>query len=298
MKVKISTKAFTVETGSDFKLSSCPNALQERLYKDKKGYKKRLLEFQEEIDELQTMMYAQDRFGVLIIFQAMDAAGKDGTIKHVMSGVNPHGVKVYAFKRPSDNELDHDFMWRTTVNFPQRGTIGIFNRSYYEEVLVCKVHPEIVQQYQRLPEDRTKDMATLWKRRYSAIRDLERYAHDNGIVVLKFFLNVSKEEQKRRFLERMDVPEKNWKFEEGDVKERGFWKAYMAAYEECIRETATVENPWYVVPADDKQNMRLIVSKIILERLEALDLHYPEVSKERLDAFTHYREMLESEANE
>lgn len=251
------------------------------LYRDKKDYEKRLLEFREEIDELQTLMYAHNRYGLLLIFQAMDAAGKDGTIREVIRGVNPHGVEVHAFKRPSEAELDHDFLWRTTQKLPPRGTIGVFNRSYYEEVLVVRVHPEIVTQYQRLPAEQTADLEALWKGRFEDIRALERYAHRNGIHVLKFFLHVSKDEQARRFLSRLEDREKYWKFSIEDLKEREFWHDYRKAYEEAIRETATPESPWCVVPADDKRNMRLIVAALILRKLRSFDMQYPEIDAGR-----------------
>ncbi len=295
MKSKISIKDFRVTNGKKFDLNDYGTALEEDLYGDKKEYGKALEEFREEIDDLQNMMYAHDRHSLLLIFQAMDAAGKDGTIRHVMSGVNPHGVEVHAFKKPSSLELDHDFLWRTTKRLPPRGTIGIFNRSYYEEVLICKVHPEIVTQYQRLPSEITQDMERLWQDRYRAIRDFEQFLADNGTVVMKFFLNLSKEEQKARFLARIDTPSKNWKFSEGDIKERGFWNDYQKAYEEAIRETSTDECPWYVIPADDKKNMRLIVSRLILDRLEDMKMAYPELGEEERSRLAHCRELLENE---
>ena len=241
------------------------------------------------------MMYAHDRHAMLLVFQAMDAAGKDGTIKRVMSRVNPHGVSIDAFKKPSEEELDHDFMWRTTIKFPKRGTIGIFNRSYYEEVLVVKVHPKIVTDYQRIPKNLTIDLDKLWQQRYEDIRNLELYASRNGIHVVKFFLNISRDEQRDRFLARLNTPEKNWKFAEGDVKERGYWNDYMKAYEEAINETAAPHAPWYVIPADDKNNMRLIVAQVILKHLKELDMKFPEVSEERIAEFEKFREMLEND---
>jgi len=213
----------------------------------------------------------------------------------VMEGVNPAGCQVYAFKQPSTEELDHDFLWRTTCRLPERGRIGIFNRSYYEEVLVVRVHPQILTQSQKLPRELTEDLDRVWAERYQSIRDLERHRASNGTVVLKFFLNVSRDEQRKRFLDRIDEPEKNWKFSEDDVKERGFWDDYMRAYEEAINATATHHAPWFVIPADDKRNMQLIVSHIVVERLKTLDLHYPEVSDARRDEFKHYREMLEKD---
>ncbi|MCB0855428.1 MAG: polyphosphate kinase 2 family protein [Bacteroidetes bacterium] len=275
-------------------IADAPNSI-DKLYDDKKEYREKLEKYQDEIDELQYMMYAHDRHAMLLVFQAMDAAGKDGTIKRVMSRVNPHGVSIDAFKKPSEEELDHDFMWRTTIKFPKRGTIGIFNRSYYEEVLVVKVHPKIVTDYQRIPKNLTIDLDKLWQQRYEDIRNLELYASRNGIHVVKFFLNISRDEQRDRFLARLNTPEKNWKFAEGDVKERGYWNDYMKAYEEAINETAAPHAPWYVIPADDKNNMRLIVAQVILKHLKALDMKFPEVSEDRIAEFEKFREMLEND---
>jgi len=252
-----------------------------KLYKDKKDYRDQLEELREQIDELQHMMYAHDRYALLAVFQAMDAAGKDGTIRRVFTGVNPHGLQLYAFKKPSDRELDHGFMWRTNQFMPERGRIGVFNRSYYEEVLVVRVHEEILQKYQRVPEEFTKNLSRVWKQRYEDIKNFELYAHRNGTRVMKFFLNVSKEEQGRRFLARIDEPEKNWKFSEADIKERGYWDDYMRAYQDCIKATAAPHAPWYVIPADDKWNMRLIVARLILNELEQLDIHFPKVTPAR-----------------
>ncbi|MEM6806422.1 MAG: PPK2 family polyphosphate kinase, partial [Bacteroidota bacterium] len=258
--------------------------------------RKQLEDYQEEIDDYQNMMYAHDRYGMLLVFQAMDAAGKDSTIRHVMSGINAHGVEVSAFKAPSKEELDHDFMWRTTRKFPPRGRVGIFNRSYYEEVLVVKVHPKIIQKYQRIPLEQIQDLDLVWEQRYEDIRNLESYAYRNGIRVVKFFLNVSKEEQKNRFLARIDTPSKNWKFSGGDVEERQHWDSYMKAYEEAINATATDEAPWYLVPADDKKNMRLIVSQIILQQMAKLDMSYPELDPEAKAELENYRKRLEAES--
>jgi PPK2 family polyphosphate:nucleotide phosphotransferase len=252
MNLKLDLEPYRIPDGSPFKIDKAKTKVKD-VYQDDKHYDSLIREYQEEIDELQQQMYAQDRHGMLLVFQAMDAAGKDSTIKHVMSGINPQGVEVHSFKRPSEEELDHDFLWRTTNKLPPRGRIGIFNRSYYEEVLVCKVHPEIVTKYQRLPEDATRDLKKLFTHRLQDIANFEAYCQRNGIHILKFFLNVSKEEQKDRFIARIDTPSKNWKFNEDDVKERAFWADYMTAYEEAIRATATEECPWYVVPADDKK---------------------------------------------
>ncbi len=291
MKLRIHPSDFRVTGEKPFSIKEAPHSI-EGVYGGKKDYGDRLEEFREEIDDLQNLMYAHDRYGLLLIFQAMDAAGKDGTIQKVMSGVNPHGVYVSAFKKPSDEELDHDFMWRTNKHMPQRGRISIFNRSYYEEVLVVRVHPEILTKYQRVPEEHTGDLDAVWQGRFESMRNLEAHNHRNGIHTLKFFLNVSKDEQARRFLDRIDTPAKNWKFSEGDVKERGFWDDYMHAYEECINATATPESPWYVIPADDKRAMRLIVCKAILEKLESLEMHYPEVDDSRRAELETYREQL------
>ncbi len=269
------------------RLASRPTAI-DKLYAGKKDYGKRLDAIRDDIDDLQNMMYAHDRYGLLCIFQATDAAGKDSTIRAVIGGVNPHGIEVHSFKRPSDEELDHDFMWRTTQHLPPRGRIGIFNRSYYEEVLICKVHPEIVTQYQRVPSEHLADLDAVWAGRYEDIRALERYAHRNGIHVLKFYLHLSKEEQARRFLSRLVEPHKNWKFSEGDLEERGYWDDYRRAYEDAINETATPDSPWYVIPADDKKNMRLLVAAAIREKLASLDMHYPlidDARREELKAF-------------
>ncbi len=228
--------------------------------------------------KLQDMLYAQDRWALLLVFQAMDAAGKDGAIKHVMSGVNPQGCQVTAFKTPTADDLDHDFLWRCLRNLPERGRIGIFNRSYYEEVLVVKVHPELLEK-QKLPPQLTGKH--IWRDRYEDIRHIERYLGRNGIVVRKFFLHVSEDEQKRRFLERLENPDKNWKFSAADTRERGFWKDYRKAYETMVRETASDEAPWYVVPADNKWFTRLVVAGAVIDALASLGLHYPEVTEQQ-----------------
>jgi PPK2 family polyphosphate:nucleotide phosphotransferase len=246
----------------------------------------------ETLAELQDMLYAQDRWALLLVFQAMDAAGKDGAIKHVMSGVNPQGCEVYSFKAPSANELDHDYLWRTHLRVPERGRIGIFNRSYYEEVLVVRVHPEILAAQKLPPHLVGKD---LFEHRYADIRAFERYLGRNGVVIRKFFLHVSRGEQKRRFLERLDEPEKNWKFSAADVQERGHWKEYMHAYEDAIRATATDDAPWYVVPADNKWFTRVIVAAAIIDALAGLDLHYPKVGKEKRKALAAARRRLLAE---
>jgi PPK2 family polyphosphate:nucleotide phosphotransferase len=290
----IDTRPFAYEGKRPLILAEQPNQIPD-LYEDKDEYKDLLKEFREEIDDLQNMMYAHDRYSLLLIFQAMDAAGKDGTIRHVMSGINPHGVEVYAFKQPSSNELDHDFLWRTTRCLPRRGHIGIFNRSYYEEVLVVRVHPEILTKYQRLPAELIHDPELVWQQRYAAIRDFERYLYHNGTRVIKFFLNLSKDEQRDRFLDRIEEPDKNWKFSEGDVKERAYWQDYMHAYEQAINATASQYAPWYVIPANDKKNMRLIVSQVILDHMRKLDMCYPEVSDARREELQSYRAQLQKD---
>jgi PPK2 family polyphosphate:nucleotide phosphotransferase len=272
-------KPFCVTDGKKFRLKDIdPNDTLEYGSEDKPRAKEALAEGVEALATLQDMLYAQDRWGVLIIFQAMDAAGKDGAIKHVMSGVNPQGCEVYSFKSPSAEDLDHDYMWRCMKCLPERGRIGIFNRSYYEEALVVRVHPEFLEKQKLPPELVTKD---IWKDRFQDIRNIERYLTRNGIVIHKFFLHVSKKEQKRRFLERLENPEKNWKFSANDAKEREFWNDYMNAYEDIIRETATKEAPWYVVPADNKWFTRVIVGAAIIDALASLDLSYPKVGKEK-----------------
>lgn len=260
------------------------------VYRDKNHYGELLEESSKALHALQERLYADDRFAVLLIFQAMDAAGKDGAIEHVMRGIDPHGVEVHSFKQPTRHELDHDFLWRSAVRLPERGRIGIFNRSYYEEVLVVRVHPEYLVA-QRLPE-RPGGAEALWRERYQSINDHEAHLARSGTVILKFHLHLSREEQRERFLERIDDPEKNWKFAAGDVAERAHWRAYRDAYEEAIAATSSVHAPWFVVPADDKKNARLIISAAIVDALGRLDLRYPEVDREELAT---YRERLASE---
>ncbi len=264
-------------------------------YEDKSGYESMLSANVKKLDTLQSMMYAHDRYGLLVILQAMDAAGKDGTIKHVLSGVNPMGVDIFSFKKPSEEELSHDFMWRTTLRLPQRGRIGVFNRSYYEEVLVVRVHPEILKEYQHIPEELKQNTAQVWEHRYEDIRAFEKYLHRNGIRIVKIFLNVSKQEQAARFLERLTEPAKNWKFSEADLKEREYWGDYMEAYETMINQTATPEAPWFVVPADDKKNARLIVSAILVNAMSAMQMSFPEIDEVRMTELMKYKEMLEKE---
>jgi PPK2 family polyphosphate:nucleotide phosphotransferase len=259
------------------------------LYKSKKGYKKLLRQHVTQLSELQQLLYASNHYAILIIFQAMDAAGKDGVIKHVMSGVNPQGCQVFSFKHPTATELQHDFLWRTTRDLPERGRIGVFNRSHYEEVLIARVHPEILRA-ERLPPP--ADENTIWHDRYRSITGLERHLHTNGTQIIKFFLHLSKEEQRKRFIRRIDKPEKNWKFDSGDVEERNHWDAYMNAYENCLAATSTTYAPWYVVPADDKKNARLIVARTIVETLRGLDMHYPQATPERERELLSMRERL------
>jgi PPK2 family polyphosphate:nucleotide phosphotransferase len=286
-------EAYCVTDGKGFRLKDYrPGDTGNLGDADKPRAKEALKMVVEHLARLQDMLYAQDRWSVLLIFQAMDAAGKDGAIKHVMSGINPQGCQVVSFKSPSSEDLDHDYLWRCMRNLPERGRIGIFNRSYYEEVLVVKVHPELLEK-QKLPPERVSKH--IWNERYQDIRNFERYLNRNGTVVRKFFLNVSRGEQKRRFLERLDDPSKNWKFSASDVRERGYWDDYMDAYENLIRETATEDAPWYVVPANNKWYTRIVVAAAVIEALASLDLHYPKVDKDKLKELAAARKILMSE---
>lgn len=276
----INTDKFRYEGAKKLHIDDAPTKVED-LYEDSDHYEALLRGLVGQLNKLQEKMYAHNRYGLLALFQAMDAAGKDSTIQHVFSGVNPLGLRVNSFKQPSRKELEHDFLWRTQVELPERGTIGIFNRSYYEEVLVVKVHPEILTQNQLLPEKETKDMDKLWKNRYRDIRHMESYLRRNGFPTLKFFLHVSKEEQADRLIKRIEEPDKNWKFDAHDVEERGYWDEYMKAYEEMINKTASHKAPWFIIPADDKKNMRLIVAKILVDELSSLDMAYPEVNEEQ-----------------
>lgn len=262
-------------------------------YTDKAQAIKDLQKNIDKLRKLQDVLYAQDTQSLLIIFQAMDAAGKDGAIEHVMSGVNPQGCHVVSFKQPSDEELSHDFLWRCAKSLPERGKLGIFNRSHYEEVLVVRVHPQILDS-QHLPDHVRKDK-NIWNKRFEQIRNFEKHAAENGTRIVKFFLNVSKEEQKQRFLARIDEKEKNWKFAMGDVKERGFWDDYMKAYTDAIAATSTKDAPWYVVPADKKWFTRLAVSEIIVKTLESMDLNYPDVTEQHKKELAEAKKILESE---
>jgi PPK2 family polyphosphate:nucleotide phosphotransferase len=276
--MKIDSRDFRVRHGDKSKLKKWPTII-EPFCKTKKEYQKLLEKHVEELSSLQQLHYASDRYALLLIFQAMDAAGKDGAIRHVMSGVNPEGCEVFSFKQPSAEELKHDFLWRTTCRLPERGRIGIFNRSYYEEVLVVRVHPEILRN-QGLSEE-LRDEKTIWKQRYRSIVDLEEHLHRNGTRIIKFFLHLSKNEQRKRFLERIDEHDKNWKFSLADIHERKYWKHYTKAYEECPHSTSTHHVPWYVVPADDKDNARLIVSRIVIDALDDLKMAYPKTTEKR-----------------
>ena len=276
--MKIHLKDFRVPGGKKTRLEEWATDIGP-LYESEKHYKELLAADVGELSALQRLLYASNGYSVLLIFQAMDAAGKDGAISHVMSGVNPQGCEVYSFKHPSAEESEHDFLWRTTCRLPARGRIGIFNRSYYEEVLIVRVHPEILRG-ERIP-DAPVGNKTVWKHRYRSIVDLEKHLHRNGTRVLKFFLHLSKEEQRKRFLARIDEPNKNWKFGLADVTERQFWPQYMSAYEDCLSATSTKHAPWHVVPADDKFNARLIISRVVIEALQGLKMSYPKTTRAR-----------------
>ncbi len=284
-------KAYRVENGNGFRLKKYDPADTGDLRED--DAKQHLERSVLHMEELQSKLYAQDRWSLLLIFQAMDAAGKDGAIKHVMSGVNPQGCEVHSFKAPSTEELNHDYLWRSAQHLPSRGMIGIFNRSYYEEVLVVRVHPEVLSN-EKLP--RQLAGKHLWQERFDDIRHFEKYLSRNGTVIRKFFLYLSKAEQKRRFLSRLDEPEKNWKFSAADVRERQYWDQYMTAYEEMIANTATKHSPWYVVPADNKWFTRLVVAAVIVETLESLNVKYPQVSAENRKSLQAARKALANEA--
>ena len=287
--MKIHSKNFRVVEGEEVNLKKWPTKV-DPVCKSKGQYKELLEDHVARLSAQQQLLYADNRHAVLLIFQAMDAAGKDGAIRHVMSGVNPQGCQVFSFKHPSAAELEHDFLWRTTRDLPPRGKIGIFNRSYYEEVLIVRVHRDLLAG-EGLP-DAPHHNKTLWHDRYRSIVDLEKHLHANGTRIVKFFLHISKEEQRKRFLSRIDEPEKNWKFSLADIAERKFWKHYMKVYGECLGATSTGHSPWYVVPADDKENARLIVSQIVLETLENLKMSYPEVSAERRKELLAIRKQL------
>jgi PPK2 family polyphosphate:nucleotide phosphotransferase len=279
-KARTFAEPFRITKGDGFRLKDVdPGDTLWLKAEDKSKAKEALALGVEALAELQELLYAQDQWTVLLIFQAMDAAGKDGAIKHVMSGVNPQGCQVYSFKAPTSEDLDHDYLWRCMKHLPERGRIGIFNRSYYEEVLVVRVHPEFLEN-QKLP--RKLIAKDIWQERYEDIRNFEHYLTRNGVIIRKFFLHVSKKEQKKRFLERLEKPEKHWKFSDADVKERGFWGQYMEAYEDMIRHTATKHAPWYVVPADNKWFTRVVVAAAVIEALADLNLKFPEVNQAKL----------------
>jgi len=287
--MKISSKDFRVREGDEVNLDKWPTRV-DPVYKSKDQYEKTLSDHVDQLSVQQQLLYACHRYAILLIFQAMDAAGKDGAIKHVMSGINPQGCQVFSFKHPSAAELEHDFLWRTTRNLPARGNIGIFNRSYYEEVLIIRVHPELLHSEGLV--DVPHDEKRIWHERYRSIRNLEKHLHINGTRIVKFFLHLSQEEQRKRFLARIDDPDKNWKLSLADIAERKFWKPYMKAYEDCLSETSTKESPWYVVPADDKENTRLIVSQIIVNTLKDLEMYYPKTTDERKQELLEIRKEL------
>ena len=287
--MKIKSKNFRVSEGDDVDLGRWPTNVAPA-YRSKEHYHECLAEHVSRLSALQQLLYASNSYAVLLIFQGMDSAGKDGAIKHVMSGVNPQGCQVFSFKHPSAEELQHDFLWRTTRDLPERGRIGIFNRSYYEEVLIARVHPEILRS-EGLPDAFLEDNA-VWTDRYRSIVDLERHQHHNGTRIIKFYLHLSKEEQRKRFLQRIDEPDKNWKISLADIEERKFWKHYKKAYEACLGATSTRHAPWYVVPADDKDNARLIVSQIVVDTLDGLKMTYPKTTVERHRELQSMRKLL------
>jgi len=291
--MRIHTDDFRVTEGDEVDLKKWPTRV-DPVYKSHHQYKKLLGDHVAQLSAQQQLLYADNRHAILLIFQAMDAAGKDGAIRHVMSGVNPQGCQVFSFKHPSATELEHDFLWRTTRDLPGRGKIGIFNRSYYEEVLITRVHPEILLN-EGLP-DASVDAKKVWRHRYRSIIDLERHLHENGTRIVKVFLHLSSEEQRKRFLSRIDEPEKNWKFSLADIAERKYWKPYMKAYGECLGSTSTNHSPWYVVPADDKENARVIVSQIVLDTIDDLKMAYPGTSASRRKELLAIRKQLVAQA--
>jgi PPK2 family polyphosphate:nucleotide phosphotransferase len=288
-RMKIISRDFRVPEGKKVNLKKWPTTVNP-VYKSKEEYKKLLEKHVVQLSSLQQILYASNQYALLLIFQAMDAAGKDGVIRHVMSGIDPQGCEVFSFKHPSATELEHDFLWRTYNCLPGRGRIGIFNRSYYEEVLIVRVHPEILKG-EGVP-DELQGEKNIWKERYCSIVDMEKHLHRNGTRIIKFFLNISEEEQRRRFLSRIDEPAKNWKFNIADIEERKFWKQYMRAYEACISATSTKESPWYIVPSDDKENSRLIVSRIIFDTMKKLKLSFPKSDEDHEKELGLIREQL------
>lgn len=280
---------YRVQPGKPVDVKQWPTKVKP-VYTSKEHYRDLLAGHVEKLSALQTLLYASNSYALLVIFQGMDAAGKDSAIKHVMSGVNPQGCQVFSFKHPSAEELDHDFLWRTSRCLPERGRIGIFNRSYYEDVLIVRVHPEILRS-QRIP-DLGRHESTIWLNRYRSIVNLETHLHDNGTQVIKFFMHLSKDEQRKRFLERVEEPEKRWKFSLSDIEERKYWDRYMEAYSACVSATSTETAPWYVVPADDKKNARLIISSVILDTLKGLKMSYPPLGIQRREELRTIRKLL------
>jgi PPK2 family polyphosphate:nucleotide phosphotransferase len=287
--MKIRTEDFRVEEGAKVKLRKWPTRVK-RYYSSQAQYKSVLEDHVQRLQEKQPVLYAHNRYALLIVFQALDAAGKDGAIRHVMSGVNPQGCQVTSFKHPSAEVLQHDFLWNAARFLPERGRIGIFNRSYYEEVLIVRVLRDVLRA-ELLPEE-VLDHGSIWDHRYRSIRDFEKHLHANGTRIVKFYLHISKEEQRKRLLARLDDPDKNWKFDENDVEQRKYWDDYMHAYEACLSETSTGHAPWYVVPADDKENARLIVSRVIIETLDSIPMSFPTIDKERRKALEKVRVLL------
>ncbi len=287
--MRIDPESFRIPTDSRVRLKDWPT-VSKPVYTSEKDYQRQLLSSVSELSALQTLLYASDSHSLLLVFQAMDSAGKDGAISHLLTGVNPQGCEVFSFRHPTPAELEHDFLWRTTRCLPARGRIGVFNRSYYEEVLIVRVHPEIFRG-ERIP-DKTKSGESVWTGRFRSIVELERHLHQSGTRVIKIFLHLSKEEQRKRFLERIDDPEKQWKLSQADLDERRFWKQYRVAYEECLGATSTEDSPWYVVPADDKLSSRLVVSRIVVDTLKSLNLSYPKATRERRHELRRIRKQL------
>jgi PPK2 family polyphosphate:nucleotide phosphotransferase len=287
--MKIDTRDYCVRPGKKLKLKDWPTKVKP-ICDTKEDYKEALEKHVKQLDDLHQLLYGANKYALLLIFQGMDAAGKDGAIRHVMSGVNPQGCEVTGFKQPSADELEHDFLWRAELKLPGRGRIGIFNRSYYEEVLVVRVHPELLMGEGLA--DELRDGKDVWQRRYQSIVEMEKHLHRNGTRVVKIFLHLSKEEQKKRFLARIDEPEKNWKFSMADIRERKYWKRYMEAFEDCLHATSTEDAPWYAVPADDKENARLIVSQIVVDALNGMKMSYPKTTAKRGQELMEIRESL------
>jgi PPK2 family polyphosphate:nucleotide phosphotransferase len=291
-RVKIATRTFLASEGKRVRLDAWPTRV-DPIYESEDDYRSMLAKHVARLGDLQELLYASNRYALLVVFQGMDTSGKDGAIEHVMTGVNPQGCTVTSFKHPSATELSHDFLWRAVRELPERGHIGIFNRSYYEEVLIVRVHPELLAA-ESLPED-TLDPHSIWEKRFRSIRALERHLHANGTRIVKFFLHLSKEEQRKRFLARLDDPEKNWKFNDADVHERNYWGEYMKAYEAALSETSTKQAPWFVVPADDKQNARLIIARTIIDTLRDMPIGYPKTDAKRRKELQEFRRMLSGE---